>query len=253
MAHYNQLNFVKVAANHIKSDWGNMKILEVGSYDVNGNIRALFQGSEYTGIDLCEGKGVDIVISGVDLALPDESFDLAISCESFEHNPTWYETFLNMYRMTKQGGALLFTCATTGRLEHGTQRTDKNDSPGTQDIGWDYYKNLKKSDFDAMDLNNLFTNYVFFTDDLSNDLYFLGIKNGDRMFNLSIDKLTAQLTSTNSIVKKVRKESLLYFIARKGYRGVEFLVQTLFPEKIYQNFMYYTYYKIVPKIISLLK
>ncbi len=51
-----------------------------------------------------EGPGVDVVSSGHALDFPDETFDVTLSCECFEHNPYWLETFRNMHRMTKAGG-----------------------------------------------------------------------------------------------------------------------------------------------------
>ena len=46
--------------------------------------------------------------------------------------------------MTKSGGFLIFTCAITGRIEHGTDRTTPTSSPGTQSVGWDYYYNIEE-------------------------------------------------------------------------------------------------------------
>ncbi len=80
---------------------------------------------------------------------------MTISAECFEHNPLWRETFSNMYRMTKKGGVLIITCASTGRIEHGTARSVKStDSPGTTAVGWDYDMNLTQNDFDrALDIS----------------------------------------------------------------------------------------------------
>ena len=68
-------------------DWTGLRVLEIGSADINGSIRSFFPGSDYTGVDLSAGPGVDVVASGHELALPDRDVDLAISCECFEHNP----------------------------------------------------------------------------------------------------------------------------------------------------------------------
>ena len=150
MAHFQQLKFVETISLHMNKnqDWQGIKLLEVGAHDVNGSIRQFFVGSDYTGVDLSEGEGVDIVASGHELDLPDASFDISISCECFEHNPEWVGTFSNMHRMTQQGGVVIISCASKGRPEHGTTRTSPEASPGTQDIGWDYYKNLSQRDFD---------------------------------------------------------------------------------------------------------
>ena len=91
-------------------------------HSVNGSVRPFFQGADYIGVDLVAGADVDMVVSGDKVALPDASINLTISCECFEHNPLWLETFINMHRMTKAGGIVVVTCASRGRLEHGTAR-----------------------------------------------------------------------------------------------------------------------------------
>ncbi len=109
MAHAQQLQFVRLVSEHLAADYSGKRVLEVGSYDVNGSIRQLFRGSSYVGVDLLAGPGVDLVCDGHRLDHADDSYDLTLSCESFEHNPQWRETFLNMHRMTKPGGIVLFT------------------------------------------------------------------------------------------------------------------------------------------------
>jgi len=69
------------------------------------------------------------------------------------------------------------TCATTGREEHGTERTTPKDSPLTIAKGWNYYKNLTVDDFcDAFNLDEIFLNYEFSENLRSKDLYFWGVK-----------------------------------------------------------------------------
>lgn len=184
MAHVEQLAFVNILSTQIYEHRNFLDILEIGSYDVNGSIRQYFKNSNYIGVDLIEGKGVDVIGDGHILDYPDERFDMVISCESFEHNPYWKETFLNMIRMTKKGGLVVFTCATTDRPEHGTTRTSSIDSPGTIEMNWDYYKNLEKVDFikEIPDFNHHFNRHLFMTNSQSKDLYFIGIKSGDEIF-----------------------------------------------------------------------
>ena len=120
---------------------------------------------------------MDIVKSGHEFDAEDKSFNTIISCECFEHNPFWKETFQNMIRMCKSKGLVIMTCATTGRPEHGTTRSASFASPLTVEKGWDYYKNLTKKDFtDEFVFENLFSSYEFSVDDVAKDLYFYGIK-----------------------------------------------------------------------------
>jgi SAM-dependent methyltransferase len=177
MAHAQQLQFIKSVTKSLTDDYSQKKIIEIGSYDVNGSVRDFFKNSSYIGVDLIAGVGVDVVCEGDKVDHPDNIYDVAISCECFEHNPNWLETFENMHRMTKEGGAVVFTCATTGRKEHGTTRTAPKASPGTQALNWDYYLNLTQEDFERkIDLNAMFSSFFFLTNEKSHDLYFFGYK-----------------------------------------------------------------------------
>lgn len=149
-------------------------VLEIGSLDINGSVRGFFSDCTYVGVDIASGPGVDVVALGQELDYDDEAFDVVISAECFEHNPAWLETFVNMRRMASL--AVIFTCATTGRAEHGTARSSPGSSPLTVAAGWDYYRNLTAADFeDALPLADLFTVYEFSTNESSHDLYFYGL------------------------------------------------------------------------------
>ena len=120
-------------------------LLEIGSLDVNGTVRDLFPGaSPYVGIDLAPGPGVDVVASGHDFG-PDEAFATVVSTECLEHDPGWHETLATAVRVLRPGGALILTCATVGRHEHGTARTSPAMSPSTND----HYRNLTARDVTA--------------------------------------------------------------------------------------------------------
>ena len=84
MAHLQQLTFVKTIAEHFTHDYSNVKILEIGSYDVNGSIRKFFLDSDYLGADLVEGPCVDIISDGSLINHKDNSYEITISCECFE-------------------------------------------------------------------------------------------------------------------------------------------------------------------------
>lgn len=175
MSHKEQLNYVKSVKDLFPGQFANSKVLEVGSLNINGSVRSFFEGCEYTGIDIGEGSGVDLVVGGHEYDAPTSSFDTVISCECFEHNPYWLETFVNMYRLCKPGGLIVMTCATIGRPEHGTTRSSPASSPLTLD--WDYYKNLTEEDFTSrLDFPNLFSGYSFSVQWGCRDLDFYGIK-----------------------------------------------------------------------------
>ena len=177
MAHLEQQQFVGALKITFPSFFKGGRIVEIGSLDINGSVRRFFDApGEYVGVDLGPGRGVDVVCEGQNYDGATNSFDVAISAECFEHNPHWEETFLNMVRMVRDEGLVVMTCATTGRPEHGTSRTDAGSSPLTVGKGWEYYKNLTEVDFrSAFDLSDMFEDYCFSVNTNSHDLYFWGL------------------------------------------------------------------------------
>jgi SAM-dependent methyltransferase len=179
MAHAEQAEFIEIVKRHLPTYFANSRVLEIGALDINGSVRGLFRPSSYIGVDLDAGAGVDLVRPGQLIDLPSESFDCAISLECFEHNPFWLESFVNMLRMTRPGGLVLVTCATTGRREHGTARSSPEASPLTAGRGQQYYRNLTENDFTRrLDFRNWFSDWRFFIAHESYDLYFAGLRGG---------------------------------------------------------------------------
>ena len=152
------------------------KVLEVGSLNINGSVRQFFENCDYVGVDLAEGKDVDLVGQFHLLSIANNSFDTVISCECFEHDKHWKETFETMWRIAR--GLVIFSCATTGRPEHGTRRTTPQDSPFTSEIENDYYMNLTEQDIrKEIDMENYFSEHEFIARETwPQDLYFWGIK-----------------------------------------------------------------------------
>jgi SAM-dependent methyltransferase len=179
VSHPEQLGFFRAVASANADVIKGGRILEIGSYDVNGTIRDIFAGSDqYVGVDLTPGPGVDRVGYGHEVDDADASFDLAISGECFEHDPMWRQTFTNMTRLTRPGGLVAFSCASRGRPEHGTRRSDTTLSPGTQAVGLDYYRNLVADDFADLPLDDWFQEWRFWYLPTNFDLYFAGVKRG---------------------------------------------------------------------------
>ena len=163
------------------------KVLDVGSGDINGNNRFLFQSCDYDGNDVIEAKNVTIVSKTKDLPFMDNTFDTIISTECFEHDPEYKASFLKIYDMLKPDGLFCFSCASTHRPEHGTRRTSPADSYGTignlSDMS-DYYKNLSEIDLnEVLPLNTLFSVWDTYYNYYTKDLYFVGIKKGKSSYN----------------------------------------------------------------------
>lgn len=175
MAHQEQKDYCIGIKNRFPDKFKNVKVLDIGSMDINGNNRYLFTDYQYIGIDLAEGPNVDVVSVAHEYKTQ-EKFDVVISTEALEHDKHWQKTLFYAYKKLKKGGLLLVTCATAGREPHGVSGINEFCSPHTLD----YYKNLTKGDIMEVFDNNLSDYFkdweICETHDTMNDLYFFGIK-----------------------------------------------------------------------------
>ena len=141
--------------------------------------------NEYTGIDLEKGPNVDLVLNGTNIDELNKNFDVIISCECFEHAKDWKLIFEKMCQISKPNSFIVISVASTGRVEHGTERSGNWQSPGNKD---DYYLNLTKKDFiKNFNLKKIFSNHFFFYNVNSYDLYFVGIKGFEQKKNILND------------------------------------------------------------------
>lgn len=178
MAHKEQQDFLLSVKQKFPDTFKNCTVLDIGSLDINGNNRYLFENYYYVGIDIGAGNNVDVVCRGHEFE-SENQFDVVISTECFEHDEFWNLTIENAIRLTRSGGMFLFTCATTGRPEHGTRRTCAWASPFTSSLENDYYMNLTESDIRSkVDIDSNFSKHEFISrpDQQMQDLYFWGIK-----------------------------------------------------------------------------
>lgn len=177
MAHKEQIDYCTKIKNKFPEYFKEKHVLDCGSLDINGNNRYLFEQCNYTGVDVGKGKNVDIVSPVHELALDSEHFSFVISTEMLEHDMHYAKSLQNMVRLLKPGCMLLFTCATTGRPEHGTRRTSPNDAPLLEGEWSDYYKNLTEDDIrDIPGFLEGFEEYKFEVNEAHKDLMFYGVK-----------------------------------------------------------------------------
>ena len=176
MAHREQIEWCELVKYAHPEYFVGTNVLDIGSLDINGNNRYLFEQCDYTGIDIGDGPNVDLVIEGhLHRTDKDNKYDVVVSTECFEHDKHWELTLKNvMKNLLSKGGLFLFSCAAPGRPEHGTKKTSPKDSPFTTD----YYRNLSEEDIrGVLDCNKLFKEYKFKTrSTFPQDLYFYGIK-----------------------------------------------------------------------------
>lgn len=180
MAHQQQVDFCTSVRNKVPSLFQHVSVCDIGSLDINGNNRYLFKDYTYVGVDIGEGKNVDVVSKGHEYN-PGVKFDVVISTECFEHDMYWDKTLQNIVNtLLKPGGLFIFSCATDGRHEHGTRRTSPENSPFTAEAGeeWmDYYMNINEGHVrSAINVDDIFSKYEFSIGHETHDLYFWGIK-----------------------------------------------------------------------------
>lgn len=113
--HASVMGWVKSRVRH--HGLADKSTLEVGSLDVNGSVRSLFRGS-YVGIDMRRGPGVDVVGTADKLPFTDDAFDVVVTTEMLEHDPSFWLSLAEMGRVLKPGGHLLITTRGNGFFEH---------------------------------------------------------------------------------------------------------------------------------------
>lgn len=93
-------------------------VLEIGAQNVNGSLRSgALPTTDYTGIDIEDGEGVDIVAApGEDWPVADAHFDLVMASSVFEHDKAFWRTFLQMCRKAKPGGFIYISAPSNGKV-----------------------------------------------------------------------------------------------------------------------------------------
>jgi len=113
--------FAQYFASHVASSDQPLKVLDVGSFDVNGTYRDFFSSPQfsYTGLDMAPGPNVDIVpvIPYQWKELATDGFDIVISGQVLEHAEFFWITVGEMVRVTSPGG-LIAIIVPNGFPEH---------------------------------------------------------------------------------------------------------------------------------------
>lgn len=81
-------------------------VLEVGSRNERGSFRPIFEGWDYTGLDIVFGPNVDLRVHDPYrwTELADDSFDAVISGHTFEHIEFVWLTMAEIKRVMRPGG-----------------------------------------------------------------------------------------------------------------------------------------------------
>ena len=107
--------YLTIFENDLRFD----SVVEIGSRNINGSVRPLFEAiaDSYYGIDLAPGPDVDEVADAVTWR-PAEKVDCIVCCEVLEHAPDLDGMVCMISESLKPGGKLVMTCATDPRVPH---------------------------------------------------------------------------------------------------------------------------------------
>jgi len=138
-------NCIIFGANNLSSEEiKDKKVIEVGAYNLNGSLQKIIKKqkpSEYIGVDIEIGPGVDIVCNIEDLVnkFGENSFDLVISTELLEHVKDWHLGISNLKKICRPGGIILITTRSFGFSYHS--------------YPFDYWR------YEVEDMNNIFSDF----------------------------------------------------------------------------------------------
>ncbi len=91
-------------------------IVDIGSQDVNGSLRDVApSGIKYIGVDFCQGKGVDVLLTDpYVLPFGDASVDVVVCSSVFEHSEFFWLLFLEVMRILKPDGLFYLNAPSNG-------------------------------------------------------------------------------------------------------------------------------------------
>lgn len=169
MAHTAQKMFFENIKKDLPDYFNNVRVVDFGSKDYNGSLKDLFTNSLYVGVDISDGKNVDVVSKCHEFS-DNKVYRTVISGEMLEHDEYWKLSLKNMYKVLEKGGLLAISCAGKDRPEHGTRKTDGHLYGTTQN----YYMNLEPHHFRKVLQESMFEDSECF--DYNQDTFFYGIK-----------------------------------------------------------------------------
>ncbi len=98
-----------------------MSILEIGSLNVNGEVRDLFpEAGSYVGVDKEAGEGVDVALNAHELMnhFRPNTVDVVLCLETLEHDDNYPRTLAEVRSIMKQGGIFIVTVPDLGVPSH---------------------------------------------------------------------------------------------------------------------------------------
>jgi SAM-dependent methyltransferase len=101
------------------SEGQNAQVVEIGSQNVNGGLRDIFQTphTNFVGLDFVEGHGVDRVLDDpYEIPLTSDSVDVILCSSVLEHCELFWLLFLEMVRVIKPGGLIYINVPSNGKF-----------------------------------------------------------------------------------------------------------------------------------------
>lgn len=135
--------YVKHARDRLPPLTAYTRVLEIGSYNVNGTIRELFRGTQYRGMDARKGPGVDLVHDATKFFPLAVLNDVVVCCETLEHAENWPAVVKNAAAWLRPGGVFIGTAAGVGRPPHLCSGAPMPDPPP------EFYQNIAPEALDA--------------------------------------------------------------------------------------------------------
>lgn len=90
--------------------------LDVGSFDVCGSVRDLFE--KYIGLDMREGRNVDVVANAHRIPFKDGEFYVVTCLETLEHDDDPFQTVRELHRVCAPGGHIIITAPSITMTTH---------------------------------------------------------------------------------------------------------------------------------------
>jgi len=226
MAHPSQQNFCSKIKETFPEYFNNVKVLDIGSLDINGNNRHLFNNSKYIGIDRNDGLNVSITTDFLNYDCPNDYFDIVISTESLHEDDTYDETIKKIINVIRPGGAFLLTVASDKRVQ---------DNPKNK-----FTKKILNS---IKNFENNFPDGIFEYENTFGDLYFFGVKGGIKNTKKYEIKPTVSIIEPNSYNEDIfvvgcwpdteeKENDLIQCIKKlKEFHGIPILLASHYPVK----------------------
>jgi SAM-dependent methyltransferase len=104
-------------------EWKNEKITiyDIGGQNINGSYRDVFSCEmfDYIAVDIVSGEGVDLVLSDpydYHYDIPDNSADIVVCGQAFEHIEFFWKTFHQIMKILKADGLFFLIAPSTGPI-----------------------------------------------------------------------------------------------------------------------------------------